>query len=1256
MQRIVSSFLNSIRDKFAVWCRESDLLLAVSSTRSKIEKGEPVITFSSSRAARLGVWGVLTVLALILLTGVPARAQVSSGSISGTTVDASGAVIPGVQIRVVNTGTGSVTNTTTDGAGLFRVSELQIGTYSLEFTKASFSKYVVNNVEVVAGADQGVGLIKLAVGASTVTVEVTEAPPLLETTEAQVSTTFTTQQITSFAGLQENEGLDFLALQIPGVNMTRDNTFSNSNGVGFSVDGIRGRNNDQQIDGQNNNDNSVAGPSLFLSNPDFVQEYQVTTNNFGAEYGRNSGSVVNLVTPSGTNNWHGTINGAEGNAALDSLTNVNKPPFDDLTRVPWFNNVFASTTVGGPVVKDHVFVFGGFDTQIVEQNAVDQTGSLTPTPTGLGQLAACYPNSASVSALRTFGPYGIGAGNPTPVQVFDGITNTVDFPMLTLTGSSTNPACLVQFGGVQRTLGTPFHEYDFIGRTDFQYSNDRVYLRYLYNYSNNIDSDAFGTAAAGYPASVPSRSQTGLIGWTHTISPSMTNELRLSYGRQNTEFGGNGIGNTVPVQGDIGNALSNIGVNTTNGFSMLAFGPADNAPQGRIVNTYQVQDQWSYVHGKSQWKAGVNFTRQVSPNVFLPNFNGSFNFAGIPASNAAAITTPDCNIAPGQILTAFSAFACNVPDFVNISDGNPKIDFKENDTFLYVQNDYKLRPNLTINLGLTWSYYGQPANLFHNETVAAAKSANPLWDPALPLSVTTFPSIPAPKNSWGPSVGFAWSPSMDNFLTGGNGKTVVRGGYRLSYDPPVYNVYLNISTSAPVLLAQSVLLATDPITNSVVNPLPATPTGTVVRAQLAPSLVTGVQDPRNFSQTTITPHFGPDHVHSWSLGVQRQLSNATAIEARYVGNQGDSLFQSINANPLASGLVNAGFPNLLPPNVTPCPAADAVVPNAIGRANCNEGILRQRTNTGYSNYNGLQVQFRATNLYKQLTMTANYTWSKTTDNASEIFSTFGAGNSQAFSQNPFNFTSGENGLSGLNIPQAFTLNFFEQLPFYRSQQGVVGHLLGGWGVSANYILSSGQPYTPIQFALNFESNGTAFDTPFDNAFAGTFETARPFLGSSGAPVSQVGIFAGDACSIFGGPSCLDAPNTLLSFNAVNSSGGANAPTTTTKAVRTIVNGTTADAIFGTPFGNAGRNIFKDGDTNISNIGIVKSFKINERANVQFRTTMLNAFNHGNFSSVDPFIDDAGASSFETGFGLTHNFPNGGGFGRRQILFGAKVNF
>src|SRR6202043_3850932 len=120
-------------------------------------------------------------------------------------------------------------------------------------------------------------------------------------------------------------------------------------------------------------------------------------------------------------------------------------------------------------------------------------------------------------------------------------------------------------------------------------------------------------------------------------------------------------------------------------------------------------------------------------------------------------------------------------------------------TFLYFGDDFIVRNNLTLNLGITWSYYGQPANLFHDRTVKNQASSTPLWNPALPTSVTTFPSIPAPTNSWGPRVGFAWTPSRTGRLTG-NGKTVIRGGYRLSYDPPFYNIYLNIASAAPNVL------------------------------------------------------------------------------------------------------------------------------------------------------------------------------------------------------------------------------------------------------------------------------------------------------------------------------------------------------------------------------------------------------------------------------------------------------------------------
>ena len=415
---------------------------------------------------------------------------------------------------------------------------------------------------------------------------------------------------------------------------------------------------------------------------------------------------------------------------------------------------------------------------------------------------------------------------------------------------------------------------------------------------------------------------------------------------------------------------------------------------------------------------------------------------------------------------------------------------------MYVGNDYKLKPNLIFNLGLTWSYYGQPANLIHDETVK--RESNPstaLWNPVLPLSVRVFPEIPAPRNNWGPSIGFAWSPNWGKWLTGKSGKTVLRGGYRLAYDPPYYNIYANIASSAPVVLLQTL---TDTSANT--NPLPAAPLGYNVRAELGSSLTLGVLDPRAFNQTTVSPNFGPDRVHSWSFGIQREVIAGAAFEIRYVGNHGQNLFQAINANPYIQDLA-ATFPSYLPAGATPCPASQAVVPSAVGRLNCSEGVVLERTNTGYSDYNGLQMQFRATELWNQLTFMTSYTWSKTTDNVSEIYPTFGAGTTQSLSQNPLNYTTAEHSRSGLDFPQVWTVSFYEQIPAYRSQHGVVGHILGGWAVSGNYILSSGQPYSPNQISLNYQTGGVGFDYPFDTVFDfGLSETARPLLSNPTTPV------------------------------------------------------------------------------------------------------------------------------------------------------------
>src|SRR5579871_176360 len=943
---------------------------------------------------------VVITVSCALFWSIASIGQVIRGSISGTVTDPQGAVISGAKVKVTNSATGAVFNTTSDSAGSFKFSLIPAGSYKLEASATGFKTTVQSDINVAAGGDAGLGLVKLVVGEASTTVEVTAAAPLVESTQAQVTNTFTGTELKTFVGVQENQGLDSMATFVPGVSSSRDNNFSNTNGGnGFAVNGLRGRNNDQQIDGQNNNDNSVAGPALLLSDAEFVQQYVLVTNQFGPEYGRNAGSVVNVITKSGTNNWHGSLYGSENNSVLNTMTNFQKR-FQGLSEVPRANDEFGGGTIGGPWVKNKFFIFGGFSQEIISQKSDFSSTLLTPTPNGIATLSSCFPASASVQALSKFGPYSISAGNPTPVGP---LVNQM------ITGCPS----LVEFGGVNRIAPTPTHIFNWLMRADLQMGSDILSGRYVFGrlnvFNNEINS---GDGAAGQLVNVPALSQAVLLSWTHNFSSRLVNEARGGFDRVNVQFGGNNLSNpSLPGDNQLANTVTHVQFLDP---TLLQFGPPNGFPQGRIVNTWQGQDNLSYVLGRHQLKIGVNYTYQRSPNIFLPNINGTFRFDD------------------------WSAFAANTPDRVRIAQGNPSLDFREHDTFAYIGDDLKLGKSLTLNLGVTWSYYGQPANIFNKLTVQNQTGPNPLFNPALPLSATTFPKLPSVTNSWGPSFGFAYDPGGGGMFTG-NGKTVIRGGYRFLYDPPYYNIYTNIANSAP-----NVFLQTFSPAQSATLPLPAVPTGPNVRASLAPFTTPGVFDPRTLNETTVSPNFGPDRVQTWSLGIEREVSKNSAVEIRYIGNHATALFQSINGNPDITTLAGQ-FPNLVPPGVTPCTTPQLVlgpgqtVNPALGRENCSQGILLTRNNGGFSNYQSLQAEFRANNLFKQLTIRAAYTYSKTLDNVSEIFSTLAGGNSLAFAQNPLNPAGAEYSYSGLDYPHQGSISFSEQFPLYREQHGFIGH-------------------------------------------------------------------------------------------------------------------------------------------------------------------------------------------------------------------------
>ena len=273
---------------------------------------------------------------------------------------------------------------------------------------------------------------------------------------------------------------------------------------------------------------------------------------------------------------------------------------------------------------------------------------------------------------------------------------------------------------------------------------------------------------------------------------------------------------------------------------------------------------------------------------------------------------------------------------------------------------------------------------------------------------------------------------------------VIRGGYRLLYDPPFYNIFLNTSSSSPVTFLQTI---TTGLTSSL---LPSTPVGPAVRTNLQSFIAHNKFDPR----TQVDPRsldFGPDKVHSWSFGIEREITRNSALEVRYVGNHGTNLFQTVDGNPYVGtaakpGQLQAG---LLPAGTPSCATTTQAGPGAgtdVGRLNCGLGVVRTRNNGGFSDYHGLQVEFRANNMFKQLTMRTGFTWSKTLDNVSEIFATGTAGNTLFASQNPFQTGDAERSISGLDIPKAWTILFTEQIPFFREQHGLLGHMLGGWSI------------------------------------------------------------------------------------------------------------------------------------------------------------------------------------------------------------------
>ena len=1285
--------------------------------------------FSRQPGTRNFSLALSTFFLLVSMAGI-AVAQVTTGSLQGVVTDPNKAVVPGATVKITNVDTGQTREATTNDEGFYRVTNLQpSNNYKVEVSKQGFAPASLEHVAIHIATENNADIAFAQAAGATGTVTVTAEQQLIQSTQNQLSTNYTTQQLTQ---LPFNGGLiDNLALLTPGIVTPGDADFTN--GVGISANGNRGRSNNFQIDGQDNNDNSVAGPSLFLTNVDAIGEYQVITNNFSAEFGRNAGAQINVITKPGTNGIHGTVFEYYLGSALRSRDNLDKKAgaaYSFLTsrgftqyqglanrggEDPFSRNRFGGT-IGGPYKKNKAFYF--FTYQRDRQTGETADNNFTSD--------SLFLTPSSVSAICANGNFPIGCGilnnsgqggGPTAAR---GVGSLIVGPILLDTNGDgvpdalaypSNPGGLAQIafirsGGTGAVIpitageGTRITrneevEDQFITRNDFNLtSKDTLSVRYIYDKDRFPNGTfAVGRFLAGAFFDVPSFNHNLGATYTRTLSSRTVNEARFNFSRLNVTFGDT---STKP-----GPEISFSGTRTLSGDFLQTFGTQNNLPQSRQVDVYQWQDTVSATRGNHALKFGGDIRHQKVDNFFLPNFLGRYQFRGstptassnsansglIPAANLFFFGTSggdrfsSCPIPPGGAspcrATGIENLLMGRPRQIIFALGNPRNLTSQNDFFFFIQDDWRFRPNLTLNLGLRYELSTTPFNPIIDQLNAReASSSTAIFDTAFPLSSRTTTRLPLDKNNFAPRVGFAWSPNFhflgDRFT---NGRTVIRGGFGIAYDPSYFNIVLNTVTAAP-FAAAGTFTQTPGGVGSVLFPfLPSTV------AQLNTTPGTNGGDPRLFNQTRVDPNFHSPYTMSWNFGIQQELFKNTVLEARYVGSRIVGQFQTVSGNPNVQflnraaqclGLSPGAFTNgavVGTPAAVRQDACDGVDgfnnrpgTNGNGRLDPNFGNVRLRTNGATGTYHGLQTRLDM-RLSNSLVFDANYTWSRTIDNASEIFSTGGGGQGVADPQRFFNSTGGERGLSAFHQKHAFSSNFIYDLPWYKPQRGALGKLLGGYELSGTLFIGSGRPYQPL------EAFGT-YDPSFENAFFGV-GALRPFVGNPNAPKGTIAFGVNTACGVlFGDPGCggaLAVPGNFMIYNTLSpgSPGTAVTPAQALQQARYIYNDfgianqfgfslsdLEAFNLFKTPFGNLGRNTQFGARSVTLNMAISKTTRISEKYKVEFRAEAANLLNRRNFGVPDAFTEDASngfaVSSFEN-----PGFNNGN---QRQVRFGLKLIF
>ena len=986
-------------------------------------------------------------LALLLVASLMAPAafgqSLVSGDLTGTVTDPTGAVLANTTVTLKSDATGETRTSSTNSSGSYRFSLLSPGSYTVSVAAQGFSKTESRfNVNV---GQSTIANVKVAVGASTQTVEVTGAPPLVQTDNANLSTNFSQNIIDN----QPNGGNDltYVAQTAPGVTMNTGQGYGN-----FSAYGLPATSNLFTVNGENDMDpylnlNNSGATNLTLGKNE-VQEVTVISNAYSGQYGQQAGAQINYVTKSGTNQYHGNVQYEWTGRVLDANDWFNNHTSPKTAR-PFANNNAWAAAFGGPIKKDKWFFF--VDYEAVQYIVPSSQPVYVPSPTFISQtlanLQATAPNEVALYQ-RLFNLYTAAPGyNGTNYAAYNG-TNPPSSncgTALTALNPALNNNCFSQYEG---TPALPGKEWILPFRIDWNASQkDQLYFRARIDHGTQATyADPINPAfnAASYQPAYD-----GQFGWTRVITNSMTNQFSADLSHYQAIFTQQNSGlfpyGVIPLS-----------------FNMTSVGGAVyNFPQGRNVTQYQFIDDLSWTKGKHNLKFGANFRRYDitdytfsvlnNPEVLITDVSGNGDGGQTDFYNGIAFQTRQRF--PSRSTQPVALWGMG----------------------LYAQDEWKVAKNLTLTLALRAEKNSNPVCQTNCSSLLNAPFADLLAAGMLSKS-TPYNSIinghnhqlynATDKIDWAPRFGFAWSPLGPN--------TVFRGGFGIFDDAFPSVVGDQFMTNLPGLVEVRITGTPWGDTTSSNSPY-------IQGANSAAAIMSGFDNGATFNslRAQLGSQFRTPSIHNqigtfhtpyyeqWSFGVQQALGDKATLSIGYVGNHGVHI-------PVYNEGLNAfdpGFCGVTGDQLCYGGALPATAPTSIF------GAVQQYSSSGISNYNGLtsSISTRATH---GLTFQFNYTWSHAMDdvsnggiaatpyNASQSFG------SLSYQINPNCLKCNNYGNADYDVRNSFNGTYVWTMPF-KFSNSFANQALGGWTLSENFFWRSGLPYSIMDGNTSIGNYGPA---------------------------------------------------------------------------------------------------------------------------------------------------------------------------------------